>query len=261
MQSKSSLLSAASCWFTTFATPKDDVVLAAPGERSIGMIKVAYNGECSLSPLDTRFFSFFPLFQPQPQLAVKDSNMANFGTKLEYDIKEQASKTEKACKQKKGGEKKRGLTFLPKGAVVGKPGLFAWRVNKFKLQQVDEPGLFYAGDSYVVLFTRAVVRETKTVLMHDVHFWLGGTTSQDEAGTAVSVLVVVWVMFLNLKTKQAYKSVELDDFLKREAVQHREVQAHESELFLSYFIEAGGIRVLEGGFETGFNIIKPESWS
>ena len=42
-------------------------------------------------------------------------------------------------------------------------------------------------------------------------------THQDEYGTA------------------AYKTVEVDAFLDDAAVQHREVQGHESELFLDYF--------------------------
>jgi gelsolin len=187
--------------------------------------------------------------------------MANFGTKLEYDIKEQAAKTEKACEffffvlffL---------LLFVSSGSVVGKPGLFVWRINKFKVQPVEEPGLFYAGDSYVVLNTKAIIKDTKTILTHDVHFWLGGTTTQDEAGTAVSRRRKIELLFLKRSCcLQAYKAVELDDYLKREAVQHREVQAHESEMFLSYFAASGGMRVLEGGFETGFNIVKPESWS
>lgn len=33
----------------------------------------------------------------------------------------------------------------------------------------------------------------------------------------------------------AYKTVELDTFLDDAAVQHREVQAHESDKFLGYF--------------------------
>ena len=89
---------------------------------------------------------------------------------------------------------------------------------------------------------QAVVKNGVSVLSHDVHFWLGGTTTQDEAGAA------------------AYKAVELDDFLNRAAVQHREVQGHEGELFLSYFAGSGGLRILEGGAETGFNAVKPESW-
>ncbi len=61
MQGNNNLLQAASAWFCTFATPDPEPQVL--GERSIGLVR------------------------PQPQLAVKDSNMANFGTKIEYDIK------------------------------------------------------------------------------------------------------------------------------------------------------------------------------
>ena len=33
----------------------------------------------------------------------------------------------------------------------------------------------------------------------------------------------------------AYKTVELDTYLDDKPIQHREVEGHESELFLSYF--------------------------
>jgi len=46
-------------------------------------------------------------------------------------------------------------------------------------------------------------------------------------------------------------------------VQHREVQGHESELFLkifSVYLSCGGLRYLEGGVDSGFKHVEPEKY-
>lgn len=115
-----------------------------------------------------------------------------------------------------------------------KPGLEVWRIEKMVPTPWADHGKFCTGDSYIVLKTNAVAG--KNALEHDLHFWLGTETSQDEMGVA------------------AYKTVELDDSLGGGPVQHREVQNHESQLFLSYF--KGGIQYIAGGVDSGFTKVE-----
>jgi len=117
-----------------------------------------------------------------------------------------------------------------------KPGLKIWRIENFKVVPWPEEsyGKFYSGDSYIVLNTWTEP-ETNS-LNHDIHFWLGKDTSQDEAGTA------------------AYKTVELDNYLGTSPVEHREIQGCESQLFISYF---DNFIINHGGVDSGFNIVKP----
>eukprot|EP01116_Phalansterium_solitarium_P017589 TRINITY_DN4374_c0_g1_i2.p1 TRINITY_DN4374_c0_g1~~TRINITY_DN4374_c0_g1_i2.p1 ORF type:complete len:277 (+),score=104.04 TRINITY_DN4374_c0_g1_i2:163-993(+) len=159
----------------------------------------------------------------QKTIDLASSNIAGLGTDLDKKIREAAAATEPAWKEA--------------GKAVG---LQIWRIEKFNVKSwpKDQYGNFFSGDSYIVLNTYKKKGSDK--LLWDVHFWLGETTSQDEAGTA------------------AYKTVELDDLLGGAPVQHREVQGYESALFLSYFHNQ--IHLYDGGIESGFHAVKPEEY-
>ncbi|XP_046387919.1 gelsolin, cytoplasmic isoform X2 [Ischnura elegans] len=119
------------------------------------------------------------------------------------------------------------------------PGLEIWRIENFSAVAYPRQdfGKFYTGDSYIVLFTKQQGRGSQ--LSWDIHFWLGNQTSQDEAGAA------------------AMLSVDLDDSLGGAPVQYREVQDHESNLFLSHF--PSGVRYLPGGVASGFRHVDPDA--
>lgn len=112
------------------------------------------------------------------------------------------------------------------------PGLTIWRIEKLTVKPVDPKmyGSFYSGDSYIVLHTK---KARSGRLEWNIHFWLGRDTSMDEYTVA------------------AIKSVELDDSLGGSPVQHREVQDHESDMFLSLF--KTGVKYLDGGIESGLH--------
>jgi len=154
---------------------------------------------------------------------IADSNIANLGSDLEKKVKLASAQTEPAWNN-----------------AGTKVGLLIWRIEKFHVISwpIDQYGSFYDGDSYIVLNT--YIKPGGNAFQWDVHFWLGQYTSQDEAGTA------------------AYKTVELDDKLGGAPVQHREVQGHESDLFLTYF--KNEIKLLSGGVDSGFKHVKPEEY-
>jgi len=153
----------------------------------------------------------------------KDSNMALFGSDTEKQVKKSAAETEPAWQ-----------------GLGNEVSLKIWRIVKFKVVAwpEEEYGSFFSGDSYIILNTYKPNPDSEE-LAFDVHFWIGRYSTQDEYGAA------------------AYKTVELDTFLDDRAVQHREVQGHESELFQSYFDE---MVIMEGGAETGFRHVKPEEY-
>jgi len=154
---------------------------------------------------------------------VEDSNIAGLGSDLDKKVRQAAAGTEKSWE---GAGKNLGIQI--------------WRIEKFKVVHwpKERYGEFFDGDSYILL--RTYKEKDAPKIKWDLHFWLGKFTTQDEAGTA------------------AYKTVELDDLLGTEPVQHREVQGHESDLFLGYFNNQ--IRLLSGGVESGFKHVEPTKY-
>lgn len=161
--------------------------------------------------------------QKAKEYNIADSNIALLGSDLEKQVKKAAAETEVAWKN-----------------AGKKVGLQIWRIEKFKVISWPENqyGKFFDGDSYIVLHTYKKPDAPK--IYWDIFFWLGKYTTQDEAGTA------------------AYKTVELDDVLGGEPVQHREVQGHESQEFLDLF--KGQITLLSGGVDSGFKHVEPEKY-
>eukprot|EP01083_Nonionella_stella_P073707 199551_1 len=157
------------------------------------------------------------------QAELQDSNIALLGSDLELEVRKAAAETEKAYK---GAGQKQGVQV--------------WRVENFKVVPWPEEkyGCFFRGDSFIVL--RSYKEGDSEKMLYDIHFWLGEKTSQDEAGVA------------------AYMTVVLDDFLGTLPVQYREVDGYETSRFLALWDKK--FRVLEGGVDSGFNHVKPEEY-
>jgi gelsolin len=161
------------------------------------------------------------------KIDLKDTNVALIGSDIDHKVKYASAASEPAWNN---------------GTIGLNPGLFVWRVEDFAIVPVpkEQIGTFFAGDSYVVLHSvkppnkageAAAAAGQPNMLTHDIFFFLGAETSQDEAGVA------------------AYKTVELDEFLHGKAVQHREVQGALSPAFTALFPK---LTIRRGGVKTGF---------
>ncbi|CAJ2508833.1 Uu.00g138590.m01.CDS01 [Anthostomella pinea] len=151
----------------------------------------------------------------------RDSNVEAIGTEIDHKVKYNSAATEPAWQD-----------------VGQAPGLQIWRIEDFQVVAwpKNRYGDFHEGDSYIVLHSYKVSnKDGQEKIGHDIFFWLGSKTSQDEAGTA------------------AYKTVELDEFLDGVATQHRELQKEPSEDFVALFSR---IRILSGGVRSGFTHVE-----
>ncbi|XP_076196905.1 villin-1 [Aptenodytes patagonicus] len=119
------------------------------------------------------------------------------------------------------------------------PGLQIWRIENMELVPVPTKsyGNFYEGDCYVLLLTR----KTGSSFSYNIHYWLGKESSQDEQGAA------------------AIYTTQMDDHLGTVAVQHREVQGHESETFRSYFKQ--GLIYKKGGVSSGMKHVEMNTYN
>lgn len=130
-----------------------------------------------------------------------------------------------------GGDSKCGVQFDP---CVQQPGLHTFRVEKMKLVPIpkEQKGIFYSGDSYLLLHNAADGKS-------NLHMWIGKDTSVDEQGACAAYCT------------------QMDTFLGDRPVQHRESQGYESEQFMSYFPK--GIKYQEGGVSSGLHKVHSEA--
>ncbi|NWS27083.1 VILI protein, partial [Polioptila caerulea] len=119
------------------------------------------------------------------------------------------------------------------------PGIQIWRIENMEMVPVPTKsyGSFYEGDCYVLLSTR----KSGSNFSYDIHYWLGKESSQDEQGAA------------------AIYTTQMDDHLGSVAVQHREVQGHESDTFRAYFKQ--GLIYKKGGVASGMKHVETNTYN
>lgn len=102
----------------------------------------------------------------------RDSNVELIGSNIDHQVKYNSAATEPAWNE---------------GGVGQIAGLYVWRIENFEVipWPKEKYGQFHEGDSYIVLHSYKIGNDDDVEkLGHDLFFWLGSKTSQDEAGTA-----------------------------------------------------------------------------
>ena len=114
------------------------------------------------------------------------------------------------------------------------PTFIIWRIEKLKLKKwpKDQNGVFYQGDSFLVL-------NIKSRDQMYAHVWTGKLSSKDE------------ISFVN------FKVLQLDKKLENNLVIYYESQGKESELFKSYF---DFFTVVKGGVDANLEQYKSENY-
>uniref|UniRef100_A0A8C5APX2 Villin-1 n=1 Tax=Gadus morhua TaxID=8049 RepID=A0A8C5APX2_GADMO len=119
-----------------------------------------------------------------------------------------------------------------------RPGLQIWRIEAMEMVAIPSKayGNFYEGDAYIVLHTNKV----SSHFTYDIHYWLGASSSQDEQGAA------------------AFSTTMMDEALGGVAIQHRETQRYESDMFRGYFKK--GLIYKKGGVASGMKHVETNTY-
>ena len=111
--------------------------------------------------------------------SIEETNLAGIGSDEDRVAREAAAR----------------IDFNWEDDVGSKPGVEIWRVEN-KRTENDHPdfgiaawptkqyGQFHRGDSYIVLLTTKDNAGGGEKLLHDIFFWIGSESSQDEYGVA-----------------------------------------------------------------------------
>ncbi|XP_023619951.1 LOW QUALITY PROTEIN: villin-like protein [Myotis lucifugus] len=117
--------------------------------------------------------------------------------------------------------------------------LHIWIIENLKLVPVPEEayGNFFEEHCYVVLHVPQSLRATQGT-PKDLHYWIGKKADAEAQGAAGTFVQ------------------HLQETLGNATVQHREVQAHESDCFCSYFRPGGHVNYRKGGLASALKHVE-----